>query len=346
MVKKKAASLIASQGGKARAAKLSSDQRSEIAKRAADKRWGKDKPKATHAGILKIGEAEINCYVLENGKRIISTRGMMKALGRSWRGRKYSGTELPVFLEASNLKPFISNDLEMVLSAVEFTPPNGATAEGFEADLLRLTCEAYLSARDAGVLTKSQEPLAKQADILMRGFAKVGIVALVDEATGYERDKAKNELLGILEAFVAKEIQKWIKTFEIEFYELICELRNEPIERATKRPAYFGKLTNNLVYYRLAPGVLEQLQKDNPVVEGGYRRRKHFQHLTPDIGHPRLKLHLEGVTTVMKIAKAQRLGWEGFLSLLNQTHPTYKEMPLFDLLDDEQDGEPNSVNRF
>ena len=335
MAKKKAPNQVASEGGIARAAKLSSEQRSDIAKRAAEKRWGKGRPKATHAGVLAIGDAEINCYVLENGKRIISTRGMMKALGRTWRGRKYSGTQLPVFLEAKNLKPFISNDLELVLSPVEFTPPVGASAEGFEADLLRLTCEAYLSARDAGVLTKSQQPLAKQADILMRGFAKVGIVALVDEATGYERDKAKGELLSILEAFVAKEIQKWIKTFELEFYELICELRREPIERATKRPAYFGKITNNLVYYRLAPGVLEQLKKDNPVTEGGYRRRKHFQHLTPDIGHPRLKLHLEGVTTVMKIAKAQSLDWDGFLKLLDQTHPTYKEMPLFDLIDDD-----------
>ena len=34
--------------------------------------------KATHSGILKIGDAEISCYVLENGERVLSTRGMMK----------------------------------------------------------------------------------------------------------------------------------------------------------------------------------------------------------------------------------------------------------------------------
>ena len=91
-----------------------------------------------------------------------------------------------------------------------------------------------------------------------------------------------------------------------------------------------GKLTNNLVYQRLAPGVLQELEKLNPTNEKGHRSRKHFQHLTDDIGHPRLKEHLAGVTTAMKMAKIQGLGWRDFLSLLDQTHPKYLPMPLFD----------------
>ena len=79
--------------------------------------------KATHTGVLKIGDSEIAAFVLENGERILSTRGVMKSLGRSWRGRKYPGTELPVFLEAANLKPFISDDLALVLKPVKFLLP-------------------------------------------------------------------------------------------------------------------------------------------------------------------------------------------------------------------------------
>ncbi len=201
--------LGASKGGKARAEKLTAEQRSDIARRAVEARWAKQgkepPPQATHAGVLKIGNTEIQCYVLDNGCRIISTRGMMKALGRTWRGRKYAGTELPVFLEAKNLKAYIGNDLSSVLSLVEFRTPTGARAEGFHAALLPKICEIYLSARDAGVLTGPQDRIAKQAEILMRGLAHVGIIALVDEATGYQEDRDRQELRRILEAYISGE---------------------------------------------------------------------------------------------------------------------------------------------
>src|SRR5690349_9459408 len=96
-------------GGLARAAKMSPEERSEIARKAAKARWESDDlPIATHTGVLRVGDVEIDCYVLENGERILSTRGVMRSLGRSWRGRKHPGTQLPVFLEAKNLYPFIS----------------------------------------------------------------------------------------------------------------------------------------------------------------------------------------------------------------------------------------------
>src|SRR4051812_37963784 len=170
----------------------------------------------------------------------------------------------------------------------------------------------------------------------MRGFAHVGIIALVDEATGYQRDRARDELAKILEAFVAKEIQKWIRTFDLEFYELICELRDEPLERVKKRPPYFGRITNNLVYERLAPGLLQKLQEVNPVVaETGRRKDTHTQHLTPDFGHPKLKEFLSGIVSSMKFAKQLGMKWGDFLIVLDKTHPKYRPMPLFDQLEEE-----------
>jgi hypothetical protein len=333
-------------GGRARAESLTKEQRSIQARDAALARWageGKQvqsqaRPQATHDGTIKLanGQIEIQCYVLENGDRVVSTRGMMKALGRAWRGRKYPGTELPVFLEARNLKPFIPPDLLVVPVVLEFLTPQGLLAEGIKADFVPMICETYLRARDANALKLSQVPVAIQSDILMRGFAKVGIIALVDEATGYQRSRARDELAKILEAYVAKEIQKWLKTFDLEFYELICELRGEPLERATKRPQYFGKLTNNLVYQRLAPGVLQKLQEVNPVTETGRRKTAHHRFLTADIGHPKLREHLSGVTSAMKFAKHLGMKWTDFIRALDKTHPKYQAMPLFDR---EEDGD-------
>jgi len=143
-------------------------------------------PKALYSGILKIGDSEIQAYVLENGERILSTRGVMSALGRRWRGRKYPGTQLPVFLEAKNLKPYINNELYAVLSPIQFKTDRGAISEGFKAEILPKICDVFLSARKNKSLLSIQYNTAAQAEILIRGLATVGIIALVDEATGYQ----------------------------------------------------------------------------------------------------------------------------------------------------------------
>lgn len=213
--------------------------------------------------------------------------------------------------------------------------PNMPSPQCYEATILLEVCEAIQKAGEEGLLRTEQEKrYAKFCGILIRSFAKVGIIALVDEATGYQRDRARDELAKILEAFVAKDIQKWLKTFDPEFYELMCELRGEPLERAKKRPQYFGKLTNNLVYQRLAPGVLQKLKEVNPVTESGRRKTQHHRHLTTDVGHPKLREHLSGLISAMRFAKAMGVKWEQFLKTLDKTYPKYHPMPLFDELDE------------
>jgi P63C domain len=318
-----------SEGGKARWKGSTKEERSEAARKAAQARWSAGLPAATHEGILEI--ADIPCFVLEDGERVITTRGVMKALGRRWRGRKYTGTELPVFLEANNLKPFIGKELAAVLSVVEFRTTRGNRAEGFKAKLLPLLCETYLSARDAGVLTAPQLKVAGSADILMRGLAHVGIIALVDEATGYQKDRARDALAKILEAYIAKELRPWVPTFDPEFYEGMFRLKGLPFNGTTKRPRYFGHLTNDIVYDRLAPGVKRELQERNPV-ENGRRKAKNFQWLTGNLGHPKLVKHLGAVTALMSISKT----WDEFYALLNRAKPKQIECPLYDHLENDE----------
>lgn len=333
-------------GAQARAAKLTKEERSEIAQRAAAARWGSGElPVATHGDddhplLIPNGSdsIELPCYVLDDGRRVLIQSGMLMSMdmsqGTAGRGH---GDRLGRFIATKSINPFVNNELaDVINNPIKFRAKNGGTAYGYEATVLADLCDAVLAARNSDTgLNYQQEHIAKRCEILVRGFARVGIIALVDEATGYQRDRARDELAKILEAFVAKEIQQWIKTFDLEFYELICQVREEPLSRAKKRPQYFGKLTNNLVYQRLAPGVLDALRRANPVTENGTRKRKHFQHLTPDVGHPKLKEHLAGVTTAMKMAKFQGLKWGEFLKLLDQTHPKWHPMPLFDGIEDD-----------
>lgn len=310
-------------GGYARAQALAPEARKDIARRAALARW--DGPRATHSGTLKIGGAELPAYVLETGERIISTRGVMKALKRTWRGRKYSGTEMPVFLEARNLKPFISEDLVMVLCPLKFRTEKGLAAEGFRAEVLPAICEIYLRARDDNALTPPQFALAKQCEILTRGLSRVGIIALVDEATGYQDFRARDALAKILEAFVAKELRPWVKTFQPDFYKEMFRLRGIPYTDSPQRPRYIGHLTNDLVYQRLAPGVLAKLRERNPTGEKGRRRHRHTQWLTDEVGDPKLREHLSAVTALMKAED----DWDVFKRKIDRVFPAFgRTIPL------------------
>lgn len=306
-------------GGVARAKKLTPEQRSEIAKRAAESRWSPEIQDATHAGTLTLGDAEIQCYVLADGQRIISTRGVMKALGRTWRGRKYSGTDLPVFVEAKNLLPIITQADREVLVPVQFRTPTGGKGEGFKAEVLPTVCEIYLRANDTpGTLTPPQFVIAKQCELILRGIARVGIAALVDEATGYQEVRDKKALQAILDRYLAKELAAWAKRFPDEFYQQMFRLKGWPFNPlSVAKPGVVGKYTVDLIYERLAPGLVEQLEKANPKTESGTRKSRHHQWLSSDVGHPALAQHLHAVIGFMRACSS----WEQFLGMLDRAFP-------------------------
>ena len=262
---------------------------------------------------LIIGNTEIPCYVLEDETRVFVQRGMAKAIGLS----VPSGSQMARFVGSKTLNPFISKNLKVVLgNPIRFVSPGGI-AHGYPATILVDLCKAVLEARDAGVLQKRQHHIAQQCDNLIRNLAAVGVIALVDEATGYQDVREKRALATILEKFIAKDLQPWTKTFPYEFYEQIFRLRNWPGPEGAKKPQVIGHYTNNFVYERLAPGVLEELKKLNPTGKPGQRKHRHHQWFTPDPGYPKLQQHLAAVTALMRAAP----NWTAFLRMLERAFP-------------------------
>jgi len=328
-------SLGASKGGKARAKALSSEQRRAIARAAVEERWrrqGKltEVPQATHGSPdspLRIGNLEIPAYVLSDGRRVLAQVGMIDALGMSRGGSSRGGDRIAKFAGQERLKAFATSTLTSgTLTPIEFRTPQGIRALGYEATVLADICDAVLEARKANALTSKQQHIATQCEILVRGFARVGIIALVDEVTGYQADRARDGLAKILEAFVAKELRKWVKTFPSDFYQELFRLRGLPYNGSVKRPQYIGHLTNDLVYSRLAPGVLEELRALTPRNEKGQLKHRLFQRLTEDVGHPKLREHLASVTALMKASDK----WPQFMAMVDRALPRYKALPLFD----------------
>lgn len=296
----------ASRGGLARAEKLSSEERREIAQRAAAARWGVEAVPAPNVGELVIGDRQIKCAVTEDGTRLINQETFLVALGRAPKAKGGTGVRsnaVPAFLSAANLRPYISRELESLAEPILYSLPGGGRAYGYNAKLLPEVCDVYLDARTNGDLLKSQETAARAAEILMRGLARVGITALIDEATGYQEKRARNELQRILEAYVQAELRPWIKTFPDEFFQEIYRLQGWEYKSGTsKRTPYVGKLVNKYVYKQLPPGVLDELRRRNPRTEHGHRRHKFHQFLTADTGNTHLDRQISTVTTLMRIA--------------------------------------------
>lgn len=329
-------------GGHARAEALTPEKRSEIARNAARARH--DIIKATHGSDdhpLRIGDIELPCYVLEDGRRVLSLGGMVKALGMSIGGAGgKQGDRLYQFATGKIINPFVPNELiSRMERSIQFRAPSGGTpATGYEATILADICDAVLAAREAGVLRADQHHIAKQCEILMRGFARIGIIALIDEATGYQADRSRDALAKILEAFIAKELQPYVQTFSVDYYRELFRLRGLPFPSDTvKRPQYFGTLTNDIVYKRLAPGVLKELRSVTPrAEETGRYKHKFFQRLTSNAGYPKLREHLGSVVAIMKLSK----DYQDFKEKLNRLHTKFGDtMPLpFEYDDTDDDG--------
>jgi len=313
-----------SAGGHARAAALPPTRRTEIARQAAAARWAEPTKEAICGSPekpLNIGNAQIECYVLDDGTRVITQAAFLQALGRHKRAtgrRDETHGDLPPILQAKALLPHLPEGIADRARPIAFRLPAGGRASGYNAELLPEVCEMYLAARQANSLPPNQQHIAQAAEILVRGLARVGIIALVDEATGYQEIRTKNALEKILEEFIDKELRPYIKTFPSDFYREMFRLRGLDFPNDTvARPQYFGLLTNDVVYKRLAPGVLEELKRVQERGTGGTRKHKLFQRLTQNVGYPKLREHLGSVVTLMKLST----DWDDFKAKLDVLHP-------------------------
>jgi hypothetical protein len=307
-----------SRGGKTRAENLSPEERRGIARQAALARWQKLKvpegtviPKAIVSGILPLGS--IPCAVLDDAEntRVLSQAGFLEALGRTRTPNSSSGGEavanLPVFLRAKNLEPFISSDLVRSSTPIIFETEKGgdlagSVGLGYRAQVLPDVCWVYQEAKMARKLLPSQEHIADAATKILKGLTNVAIDALVDEATGYQDIRAKNALIKLLEKYVSQDALPWVKTFDDEFYKELFRLHGYTYDpKSVKRPLIFAKRTED-IYDRLAPGVREKLQEVVKRGSSGRPNEKLFQHLTENEGYRHMLQHLAGVKAIMKLS--------------------------------------------
>jgi hypothetical protein len=318
-----------SKGGIARAAKLTPRERSAIAKKAAEERWSnKDTKllKALYFGDIELGGIKIPCAVLDDGTRVLRERSIAKALGKRGSGHHWAkkksekGALLPEYISAKNLSNFIEPETrKKLLNPISYTTTIGTEAQGYPATLLPDICNIWLNVREKGALHKSQEATAKKAEILMRGLAHIGIIALVDEATGYQEVRTQDALQKYLEKFISKELAVWTKKFPDEFYENIYKIRSWTWPGMSKnRYSVVAHYTRDLIYERLGVGLLEELERKTPKDDRGNRKNRMHQWLTVDIGVPALSNHIHSIVMLQRLAISNGYGWKRFVGMVDK----------------------------
>jgi hypothetical protein len=221
---------------------------------------------------------------------------------------------------AKRLKPFIDNDLDLVgYRRIPYLSLSGGGRDGVgfgtKAELIPNICDVWLKAREAGLLNQRQRAIAEKAEIMLRGLANVGITALVDEATGYQYIRDRDELQKILSAYISPTLLPWTKRFPDEFFQEMFRVYGWqwPPEEGSyggpKGPRYAGKLIKQIIYGNLPPGVLDELERQNPADSKWQRRTRMTQLLTDTIGHPHVEKLVAVITALFRIADSRQQFW-------------------------------------
>lgn len=319
-------------GGKALAAKRTPEERKAAsAKATAARKELSSLPEISYGSVdtpLVINGVSLECYVLddEDKTRVITTSAI--GIGLGFHPDKASA-RLVNLMGGDRIKPYINSELsERLDSPIRFKyPSNSIIGYAYPATILADICDAILAARKENRLQVQQQHIAAQAEILIRGFARVGIIALIDEVTGYQRDRKRDALAAILEKFVSKEMRPWLKTFQLDFFEELCRVWGYSMpEKPGAYPPVFAHVIRDIVYDRLAPGVRSQLQ-DLKKKRGG----KMHQWLTGNAGYNDLTRHLGELTMLLRVtpdgAKDQ------FMSTLDRFKPKLTIEELIDASD-------------
>ncbi len=280
--------------------------------------------KVTHQGKWKISDdIEIDCYVTSDKRRFLSLRGTARAMGIV----SNNSRALLRSLQSKWIEPYLSHQLqswkyrasEDKLEPLEVI--SGPAIIPFETTLFVDLCKAYMLASKDGVLTEAGTRIAHNLISIMTAFAKVGLDALVDEITGYQKERSDSDLQRLLSKYICAEFLEWSKMFPDEFYEQLFRLREWTGfgKSGRKMPGVVGYFTNDIVYARLPCGVLAALKKKTPKSEAGNNLVRYHQGLSEDYGVKHLEKHLIAVIALMKSSDS----WDQFLYMLDRNYPKY-----------------------
>jgi hypothetical protein len=213
---------------------------------------------AKFPGELQLGDASVDCYVLNSGERVLSMSGTVNAIAKVDSGNVGNIVGIEALKGLIDKDKFAGETISFVI------PGNPIEAKGITAEMFLELCSAYVEALRKGLLrTDKQKENAIRCSVLLASCAKVGLIALIDEATGYQYQREDDALRVKIKAFIAEELRAWEKTFPDELWEAFGRLTGWK-GSLHSRPKWWGKLVIELIYETLDPDVAKYLKTNKP----------------------------------------------------------------------------------
>lgn len=247
-------------------------------------------PSAVASADLTVGDGEdapsVACYVLSDGRRIISRTSALKSIAQS--EDNTLGGDLRKYIQP--VRAYMRVDLDGELVDFTLDNINNKRVAGITAECFLEICRAFVRARDENdpPLTARQQDIAKRAGAFLAACANVGLIALIDEATGYQYTRAEDALQLKLRAYLEAEMRPWEKTFPDELWIEFGRLTGWQ-GSVQQRPKYWGMLVNELVYNLLDEDVADWLKNNAPPPRKG---QNYHQWLSSNYGLKRLVEHI------------------------------------------------------
>ncbi len=251
----------------------------------------------TTVGYLEIGEARVECYVLEDGKRVITERGAVKALTN---GDSHKRNDLGQYL---GRLPGRFAELA-TRPAIEFSLISGGVAHGRDARWFVEVCQAYVDAYFAGELHAKQYPLAKNASAFLRAAAVLGVETLIDEATGHVGTGEDSAHARFVRELFREQPREWARFWPVDIVDEMCRVFG--VQKGHAFPAPLLGVVGRLYRMRLGEEAHDELKRRNPRGEGRDMRHQHFGDRLFDV----LRNDLGTLMTLLRMSRSKAHFWE------------------------------------
>lgn len=278
---------------------------------------------------LEIGNAQIACYVLSNGSRVVALEGLQQAIGWPICHGARGAHRLADFVASVTGKDDPDGVVMRLRNPIVFTRPQGGREHGYDAFVLPDVCRILRRAADSPHMPNRYIPMLCEEilhDLYHRPYDDMDVI--VDEASGYDQHWSRWQISKSLARYIDTEVGVWVGTFPFDYFRQLSRLKGENEFGAyPDLPPGLGEATNDLVYRRLSWQALAELRK----AREGMPARVIWKHLDDDALPPLLRMHVWGLLALMRASD----NWATFARLVERAFPVERHDPPIPRLADE-----------
>lgn len=244
--------------------------------------------RVTHYGVIHFGELACDAVVLDDGSRGYVRRQMAQLIGLHVKNQSSRLTQIIADFAPNLASPLGKSESPILM-------PNGGNAQFFPAGIVPEIANGVIAAALEGNLHKARRGMVAPCMQILRALAATGEVALIDEATGYQYNRAPDALQDLIGKLLRQDSSSWERRFQPDYYSALFRLFGwRYVGHVKCPPRVIAQITRRWVYEEVFPA---------PVIAEIFSRKatleKHHQWLTDNA----LERVIQQIHTVTAIAR-------------------------------------------